>query len=261
MSRGFLARGRTGVACRALLSSAVVALAGCGALKPTPVPMPSEFDTTSCAAPTDTLLVMLPGAYSTIDEFVREGIVDAVRKQRLRVDVVRVDAHLGYYNKGTVFERLRQDVIEPARARGYRHIWALGISVGGLGAIAYSDKFPGELEGLVVLAPYLGERLTSIEIANAGGLAKWRVPPRELAMDERLWRRLSAYAQVPTAPDLPPLYLGYGTEDRFAFSHRLLAAALPPDRVATTPGGHDWPEWRRLWLELLPRLPLPRCPG
>lgn len=237
-------------------------LAGCGALKPTSVPMPSFFEATSCAAPADTLLVMLPGAYSEPDEFVREGIVDAVRQQRLRVDVMRVDAHLGYYNeRGQVFERLREDVIEPARAKGYRHIWVLGISVGGLGAIAYSDKYPGQLDGLVVLAPYLGERLTSLEIANAGGLAKWRVPPRELAMDERLWRRLSEYAKVPPAPSLPPLYLGYGTEDRFAFSHRLLAAVLPADRVATTPGGHDWPEWRRLWAQLLPRLPLPRCAG
>ncbi len=44
-----------------------------------------------------------------------------------------------------------------------------------------------------------------------------------------------------------PLYLGYGIDDdRFAFSHRLLAAALPEGRVFTTEGGHDWPsEWMR----------------
>lgn len=58
-----------------------------------------------------------------------------------------------------------------------------------------------------------------------------------------------------------PLYLGYATDDRFAFSHRLLAAALPPERVFTTEGGHDWPEWTRLWRRMLPTLPLPGCPG
>jgi hypothetical protein len=55
--------------------------------------------------------------------------------------------------------------------------------------------------------------------------------------------------------------MGYGVDDRFAFSHRLLAAALPADRVFTTEGGHDWPEWMRLWRRMLPTLPLPGCPG
>ncbi len=45
----------------------------------------------------------------------------------------------------------------------------------------------------------------------------------------------------------PTLHLGFGTEDRFAAAHRLLAALLPVERVAMLGGGHDWPTWEALW--------------
>jgi hypothetical protein len=48
-----------------------------------------------------------------------------------------------------------------------------------------------------------------------------------------------------------PLHLGFGQEDRFAGSHRLMAAALPPETVDVTPGGHEWPTWLRLWENFL----------
>lgn len=246
--------------------AAVVALVtGCGGLRTTKIPMDVSLDKSQCTVRADTLLVLLPGAYSHPDEFVREGFVRAVQERRLAVDVMRVDAHLGYYNRATILDRLHDDVIGPARARGYRAIWIVGISVGGFGGLIYEEARPGELAGLVVLAPYLGDRLLSADIANAGGLARWQGPFDVTQGDDRsqremrLWKWLKGYAATPPPTDRLPLYLGYGTEDRFAFSHRLMAAALPADRVFTTPGGHDWPEWTRLWRAILPTLPLPAC--
>jgi pimeloyl-ACP methyl ester carboxylesterase len=227
--------------------------------------MAMQWDRSACIAQTDTLLVLLPGAYSDPEEFVREGFIDAVRERRLAVDVLRVDAHVGYYSNASIIDRLQADVIAPAQARGYRAIWIAGISIGGFGGLIYAEERPGELAGIVAIAPYLGERLIATGIDNAGGLARWRAPPllpemsplekREL----RVWRWLQAYAAGPPPNGHPQLWLGYGLDDRFAFSHRLLAGALPPDHVATTQGGHDWPEWMRLWRSLLPRLPLPQC--
>lgn len=256
----------------AVLASAALLASGCTGLRPAKAPIETFIDKSTCTARADTLLVMLPGAYSHPDEFVRENFVSAVRDRQLAVDVVRVDAHLGYYNKGAIIERLQQDVIAPAQARGYKAIWIVGISIGGLGGLIYANAHPAELTGLVVLAPYLGDRVQSVDVANAGGLARWRGPLTDPIGDDRvggeraqrelaLWQWLRGYADQPLSTDHPPLYLGYGVDDRFAFSHRLLAAALPAERVFTTEGGHDWPEWTRLWRAVLPTLPLPQCKG
>jgi pimeloyl-ACP methyl ester carboxylesterase len=244
-------------------------VAGCGGLQTARVPLQTTLEKSTCTPNADTLMVLLPGAYSHPDEFMREGFVKALNDNRLAVDVMLVDAHLGYYNNKTILERLSADVIAPARSKGYKSIWITGISVGGFGGLLYAQTHPGQLAGLVALAPYLGERALSTDIANAGGVARWTGPlddppgsdPRT-PNETQLWQWLRGYdGSSATFGARPPLYLGYGADDRFAFSHRLLAAALPAERVITTEGGHDWPEWMRLWRRMLPTLPLPGCPG
>lgn len=205
---------------------------GCASWRSADAPMYTQTDTSRCTLHADTLLVLLPGVYSHPDEFVREGFVRAVHDARLAVDLVRVDAHLNYYERKTFVARLNQDVIVPAQARGYRAIWIAGISLGGFGGLIYAKEHPSDVAGLVALAPYLGEAA--------------------------IWPWLNGDADA--APGHPPLYLGYGTADRFATSNGLLAAKLPPSRVFTTDGGHDWAPWLRLWKAMLPTLPLPRCP-
>ena len=215
-------------------------------------------ETAGCAGPVDTLIVLLPGAYSRPEEFIREGIVQALRERRVAADAWIVDAHLRYYDERSIVERIQADVIVPARARGYRHIWLVGVSVGGFGALIHSLRHPGEADGIVTIAPYLGQRAVLDEIRAAGGLRSWKAPAGELPleqMDRILWRWLQGYLdeRVPR----PPLYLGVGRDDRFADAHALLGAALPRDRVFTSAGGHDWGPWRDVWRQMLPTLPLP----
>lgn len=223
--------------------------------------MPTALDRSACAPHADTLLVLLPGRGMLPSEFASEGFVAAVQEYRLAVDVLRADAHIGYYDQERIAARLREDVIAPAQARGYRAIWLVGISLGGFGALVYAGARPADLAGVVTLAPYLGEREAIDEIAAAGGLRDWAAPamPAQADRGRRLWRELKPYAMAADPPGRPPLYLGYGLDDRLAPGHRVLAAALPGERVYTTPGGHDWPAWNRLWRSMLPRLPLPRC--
>ena len=216
---------------------------------------PAHSDTRS-----DTLLVFLPGAYLSPDEFEREGFVSAVRERDLAADVLLVDANVAYYYDQTFIERLNEDVLAPQRARGYRTIWLVGISIGGFGALIHELARPGMVDGIVALAPYLGRRPIGAEIHKAGGLRSWKAPegpPPDDEVDRKLWPWLQQYADVKPAEKLPPLYLGYGLADRFASNHRLLAEALPEDRVFTTEGGHDWPQWSRLWRRVLDVLPLP----
>ena len=236
----------------------VSVLGGCALWRPVKVPMDVLREAAHCAAPVDTLIVFLPGAYSLPEEFIREGIVKTLRERRVAADAWIVDAHIGYYEQRSIIDRLQADVIVPAHARGYRHIWLVGVSIGGFGAMIHSLSHPGEVEGIVAIAPYLGQRAVLDEIRAAGGLRTWKAPAGELTleqMDRALWRWLQGYIDGSTPR--PPLYLGAGRDDRFADAHALLREALPPERAFTSPGGHDWAPWREVWRQIVPTLPWP----
>ena len=208
----------------------------------------------------DTLLVFLPGAFLKPEEFEHQGFVSAVRSHRYATDVMLVDANVSYYYDQTFVQRLSEGVLAPARHQGYKSIWLVGISIGGFGALTHELLQPGLVEGLVVLAPYLGRRPLGAEIQKAGGLRAWQKPegpPPDQEIDRKLWPFLQRYVSPETAAEMPPLYLGYGLADRFAPNHRLLADALPEGHVFTTEGGHDWPQWSQLWRDMLHVLPLP----
>lgn len=235
---------------------AVLALAGCGSLRPAAGPLDVQTYKADCTAPQRTLVVLLPGAYSDPQDFVRKGFIRELRERRIAADAMLVDAHLGYYQNRSIAIRLQADVIGPARAAGYRSVWLAGISLGGFGALLHEELQPGQAAGLVLIAPYLGVKEMAPAIQDSGGLKQWQAPPGE-DVNVRLWRWLQAYANQ--ASPSPPLYLGFGVDDRFAPSHQLLAANLPPHQVFTTAGGHDWPQWQQLWRQMLDTLPLPRC--
>jgi len=198
------------------------------------------------------MVVFLPGRGDRAVTFDGEGFISAAKAAGLDADLVAADAGLGYYMRRTIVERLWSDVLAPAVAAGYSEIWLVGISMGGLGAITVAREHPGAVAGIVLLAPYLGEREVLDEVAAAGGLARW-MPPAAPAPDDfrSVWKWLRGYVALPAGP--PALWLGYGDVDRYRSAHALLAAALPRDRVLTTRGGHDWDAWRALWKELLAR--------
>lgn len=222
--------------------------------------MDTHLQTATPAQRSDTLLVFLPGAFLKPEEFEREGFVAAVRERHVATDVMLVDANVSYYYDQSFVQRLSDDVLAPARSAGYTTIWLVGISIGGFGALTHELSRPGLVDGIVALAPYLGRRPLGAEIQKAGGLRTWKAPetPPDDEVDRKLWPWLQQYASPqPAGRKLPPLYLGYGLADRFAANHRLLADVLPEGHVFTTEGGHDWPQWSRLWRSLLAVLPLP----
>lgn len=231
----------------------VVALiaAGCARWLPAPVPMkslayPVGAERARC------LLVMLPGAGDGAGTFEKHGFVEAVRARRLSVDVVAANATMGYYFKGLLVDRLRADVLEAHKARGYAQTWFLGISMGGMGSLMTADRWEGVADGLVLFAPYLGDEKLVAEVEAAGGLAKWNPGPLDARFDEETYQRhVWAWLKRATAEGKPELYLGYGTDDRMGRAARVLGQALPDGHVATAPGGHDWPPWNKLWGDLL----------
>ncbi len=115
-------------------------------------------------------------------------------------------------------------------------------------ALCCAERHTSEIDGLCLLAPYLGSHIVTDEIERAAGVQRWR--PGELADDDeerRVWR----FIQRCAAGGALAMHLGIGREDRFAPRHRLLAAALDPASVDVVPGGHDWPTWLRLWERFL----------
>jgi pimeloyl-ACP methyl ester carboxylesterase len=182
------------------------------------------------------------------EEYESEGFIPALRKAGLPVDAVAVDAHLGHYLHRTLPDRLLYDVLLPARAQGYAKIWLVGISMGGVGALLYAQLHPDTVDGLILIAPFLGEAEVIDEIEAAGGPRKWR-PPQDMT-DKQWQRRLWAWLKRQAAPGpspLPAVTLCYGTEDRMTRAGDLLSSLLPRERVHRVPGGHKWAPWRALW--------------
>jgi len=269
------------VATTSTMLAAIFAGSGCADLREAQAPIAVRSIAAACNMRVDTLLVLLPGAYDKPDDFIKQGFVDAVRERGIAADIALVDATVSYYRDGngkrggsgepSIVARLDADVIAPARARGMRHVWIAGISIGGLGSLIYAESRRGVVDGLLLIAPYLGERSIAAEVAASGGLARWS-PPGAIPADDddrRLWQWLQTLTRQLTRPPMRPpsaetvvrppvVFLGYGTDDRFAASHHLLAAALPDNHVFTATGGHDWPAWRAVWPQLLDAAPFPR---
>ena len=196
----------------------------------------------------ETLLVMLPGTGTRPHEMIDRGFVRAVRERRLRVDAVVVDAHPGLYLDRSLDARLAQDIVAPAR--GARRVWLLGISLGGMGALLYARAHPADIEGVILLAPFLGTRGAIAKITRAGGLDHW-CPGAIAAGDDEA--ALLAWLKTCRADpaQTPAIYLGYGTRDRYAGASALLVGRLPAERVVTIDGGHDWATWLELWERTL----------
>ncbi len=191
------------------------------------------------------LFVMLPGAAMRPEEIFEAGCADAIARRGMPLDLLAVDIdHLGLDDLGT-WEALQTDVLTPARDRGAR-VWLGGISLGGMVAMAHLAARPGAVDGLCLLAPYAGSRPSLNVIERAGGVDRWQPTAQDLQDPElRVWQWL----RQPPA-DLP-VFIGHGTEDRFAARIQQVADRFPAASRHTVSGGHDWSAWLPLWERFL----------
>jgi S-formylglutathione hydrolase FrmB len=200
------------------------------------------------------LVVLLPGLQDTMRVFDEVGMLGELRGSGLSFDVIASNATLGYYTKTTVLPRLHDDVIAPAlAAKSYQHVWLMGPSIGGFGALFYAQHHPDEVDGVIAFAPYLGDEDLLKEISDSGGLKKWAAPAVEKVEDEpyqrQLWRWLQKVARGEAKR--PELYVVWGDSDLLGPADELLAEALPLGHSLTTPGKHDWPPWNLMLAGLL----------
>jgi pimeloyl-ACP methyl ester carboxylesterase len=235
------------------VASSVAALAallaaGCLRLQPATVPM-RTLDLVVSQPPHRRLVVLLPGRYGSPENFSYAQFAAVSIAGRVPADVIAADARVAYYFHGNLIERLHQDVILPARARGYDQIFLAGVSLGATSALLYLGEHPQEISGVLLMSPYLGKDDVVGEVVAAGGLARWQPPAAYGPADFE--RRAWAVLKRMTGGGAVPLYLAYGDHDRFLTSDRLLAAVLPAGHVLIVPGHHDWPTWRVMWSRFL----------
>jgi pimeloyl-ACP methyl ester carboxylesterase len=209
--------------------------------------MPSVLYPARQSRPAESLIILLPGALHGPQDFLREGFAEAVQERKLPLDLQLAELEFEYVANEQALPALRDELLQPALESGYHAIWLAGISIGGYVAMRFADRFQGLVHGLFLMAPYPGNRMTTNEIAAAGGLHAWQ--PGTVAEDDAErgnWRWLQQPGNV-------EVHLGYGSEDRYATAHAMMAEALPADRVDCVPGDHDWPVWRLLWARFLDR--------
>ena len=195
------------------------------------------------------LLVLLRGLGADNTVFAKQGVIEEIRDLGLPFDVIAPNAHFGYYQSQTFEQRLKEDVIDPARRQGYQQIWLAGFSMGGLGALVYLHSHPEDIDGILLTSPFLGWPGIHKEIHQAGGISGW-VPPTDDPKDwERMiWRWISQQdfsMQV-------PIWLGYGENDMLTLAGPpLLATVLPESRVFTAPGNHTIATFKTLFRQHL----------
>lgn len=241
-----------------ILFAVLLFLPSCVYFRSAANPMPA-VEHPAPAVEADTLVVLLPGMSDGPDDYLGRGFVQLIHEACPTADVVAADAHFGYYRSRTFLDRLQADVIDP-RAERYDQIWLVGISLGGFGCAVYCEENPGVIDGLILLAPFMGERAIIEQVKGAGGLAAWE-PPGDLGAVEddaekkfaEVWAFFRGYAVPEVATELPELFLGWGKDDGLSIPNRMVADVLPEEQVLTLAGGHTWTVWRPLFERLVKR--------
>lgn len=212
-------------------------------LVPGPVPgVPSEA------------LVVLPGMGTDAADMRDERIDQAIHQAWPAADVLLTSATFAYYSHGVLVPRLASEVMGPVQAR-YKKVYLAGASMGGMGALLYEHAHPGEVDGLVLFAPFLGSGDLLDEIREAGGVRAWNpgAVPEKVDGDNyqrEMWRTIKSWSEDPRKAQR--IWLVCGKDDRLLEAARLAATALPAGHYLEVEGGHRWSVWRSSVQQILP---------
>lgn len=226
-------------------------LAACAAGGDITRPIPTRF--VPAAQPPHRLVVMLPGRGDDLDSLGRRGIAQIIHRQWPDADVILAGLTMPFYREGRAARRLHDEVLASTRAQHYDQVWLAGISLGGLGALMYDRAYPGEIDGMLLISPYLGDKPLYREIQAAGGLDRWQSGPVQAFTPEtyqrELWRYIQRWSGDPGRAG--SIWVAYGDKERFRDRIGLLGAQLPPGHAFELPGHHNWTLWRPAAITLL----------
>ncbi|MDH5408863.1 MAG: alpha/beta fold hydrolase [Gammaproteobacteria bacterium] len=221
-------------------------LVGCSFLPESVIPLKSISQ--PAPKPSDTLVVFLPGLADDEQTFVKEKFFSAVSDRKKNIDLMAVHTHIGYLLDGTYAERIKEDVILPARKKGYKKIWLVGVSLGGFISVNYLRQQPDDVTGLILFGPFLGQEGQLKEIKKQGGVLKWQ--PEDV---ESLSKTLSLWYWFKQNQKkyLKNIYVNYGDKDKLAYGIKMFSPLINKSHITEIKGIHGWKTWRELWHMLL----------
>ena len=223
-------------------------------------PLPVEWHA-AAVQPASRAVIVLPGRSDDLAGLRASGIADAIHAAWPDADVLFVELSLGDYTveesgRRNAPQRLHDEVMPEVRRRAYREVWLSGASLGGMGTLLYDRTYPGDVDGLILLAPYLGDADLPREIVAAGGLRDWNAgPPAEVDAahwQRELWRHLQTLTGDPT--QARRVWVAWGNDDPLRAPISLFAPALPATHALEHDGGHRWTVWTPAMGELLRRI-------
>jgi len=209
------------------------------------------------AEKTDALIVFLPGLYDVAEKFKQENFFSMARTAGIKADMVAASVHLDHLLENKLIKRIEVDVFTPAISNGYRNIWFVGVSLGGLNSLLFYKRHAGSICGLVLLAPYLGDKVITEAIANAGGLNNWQPDQIDNPEDIKNKKRLDVHVKnlwhwiKHEKENLQRVYLGYGLQDRYEKAHKIFASFLADNNVFEIEGKHNWKTGQKIWQQQL----------
>ena len=228
---------------RCLIMIQLAFVVGCAARGDVTKPIPTQF----IAAPqkAQRVVVMLPGRGDDLGGLQKRDTAQIIQQEWPDADVILAGLTMPYYTDGVAAQRLHEEVIAPLKHRGYQQIWLAGISLGGMGALLFDHDYPGEVDGLLLLSPYLGKADVQREIREAGGLAKWKPGPEKSVgpktFTRELWRSIKQWSNNPARRQ--SVWLAYGDNERLRDPIEMMSPQLPANHVIMLPGHHNWKLW------------------
>lgn len=234
-----------------LLMLAAGLLGGCAAGGDITRPIPTQL--IHAPQPTRRVVVMLPGRGDDLGGLQKQKVAALIQHAWPDADVILTGLTMPWYRAGVAATRLHDEVIAPLQAHGVRQVWLAGISLGGLGSLLYDQAYPGQVQGMLLLSPYLGDAKITDEIRAAGGLSKWQPGPVQpigpATFQRELWRYLQHWSTDPARTQT--VWLAYGADERFRDAIELMSPSLPASHVFMLPGHHNWTLWKPALSKLL----------
>lgn len=201
----------------------------------------------------DSLIILLPGVYDTAETFKDEQFFTIARKAGIKADMVAANIHLWHLVQEMMIERIEKDIFRQIKNKGYKNIWFVGISLGGLNSLLFYQKYTREVCGVVVVSPYIADKGLIKELKQAGGIKNWQpdVIENKKTIEKRLLLLWVWLQQQDIKNNLNQVFLGYGKQDRYIESIKLFENILDKKNVIKVEGEHDWDTGQKIWQKQL----------